>query len=310
MKQKNIEYIVNASMALSTLVSATPELASLNAEHCIKALDDRAVFRGQFEGRDVVVKIALSAKRRAMAQNHAKALITMRGTMLSGPYRIPELIADFSDKGVLVTEEIQGKTIGDTLLKCDANTRQAMLNGAAGWLNHFTRSKRSMGHISVGYWQGVLQNARANPKVSIQLIDTLMRLINLAELHLGLLKEVAVTRAYSHGDFHAQNLIHADGIFWGIDLEVVKEHPLCAEVSEFLSRLPIQPSATIDPSFGASLGDVKTFIDAGLISEAEARATLPFFMTMRLVKKLMQKPKSNPQSPFVSHCNAYLRAMT
>jgi len=206
------------------------------------------VYRASMEdGRgDLAVKICLVPETdRASAdaaRDQTAVAIRARDAMgTDGAFSVPETFRWLADEGMVVSEWIEGASATTCLLDRRVSWPEKIdaVGRCGAWLRRFHDSRRlDAGPIDLdrmlGQVDGMIEAvpARRRPAVLRAAV---------AALHdrSATLRDLALPRSWTHGDFKADNLLLAGDRTYGLDLNALYDNVVLLDICQFVTHLDL-----------------------------------------------------------------------
>jgi len=289
MKLSQLENIVAATEALQRSLKGITSLSGLEIDDCLKAANDRAVFKGRLGEDKVVVKVSLGKTSAETVTMQAEELRFHADRMLHGPYRVPELIAALPERGLILMQYVPGLRLIDAMKQRNGGDRVALTAMAGRWLGYLTALRRRKVPLAAGYWSRRIAEDAAR-SINTENRALLSLLADWMEERLPRLKSAKVTQVRGHGDFCPLNLIVDDEVMYGVDLQSNRWFALERDLARFLVVSRIGHGDTTEQWFGVAADEAKALISApGLIGADEAAALIPFFLASEMSARLVSE---------------------
>lgn len=187
----------------------------------------KAIFEADYEGRRVIGKV--SGSRRAQTAFGSLNALWSAGMRPPSEFTVPEPIAWFEDRKLLVLEKAPGESIMDCLER--GRDAEVYVRQAAKWLECLQNLGLSLReeHFNV-------EAAETRAAELVAAIDD-PRIGPAAESVIERLKERSLAVVPSHGDFHPMNIYVAPDRITAIDLDTVALREKEADIGYFVAQL-------------------------------------------------------------------------
>ena len=282
-----------AKRAIRRSLRDVPETDGLQLGACLKLGPRSAVFAATLDDLDCVVKQARSSGARDLARAQVNELRAQAEAMTSGPFRIPELLVARPDLGLVVMTRAPGQRL-DHAIRAEPGRRAEHIGRAGQWLAAYVRDRTQADVFGGGDW---IKRRRE----SIETLppgedrERLGALVSRMQAERADIAGRIVTRARSHGDFCAINLLLTETEVWGVDINNANWLALAKDMARFLVYVEIAvPSGRSDGPFGLSDADYTALIgQTGLLSQREAEMAMPYFLASELAGRLVSERRSS-----------------
>lgn len=278
-----------AKRALRRALRDVPEAEGLQIAECLKLGPRGVVFAGSIDDTDCVLKQARGSGARDLARAQVEELRAQGPAMSEGPFRIPELLVARPDLGLVVMTRAPGQRL-DHAIRAEPGRRAEYVGRAGQWLAAYVRDRTQADVFGGGYWIKRRREAiETLPHGEDR--ERLGALVSRMQAERADIAGRIVTRARSHGDFCAINLLVTDDETWGVDINNANWLALAKDLARFLVYLEIAlPSGRSDGPFGLSDGDYTAMISQpGLLSQREAEMAMPYFLASELAGRLVSE---------------------
>lgn len=283
---------VRARKSLWQGLGAMPEAKGLRLHKCLKSGRGAVVYAGELDHKPVVIKRALGPDAADLAGAQARELAYQHPRMGDGPYRVPEPILAKPDTGVVVMGAAPGERF-DHALRAAPDRRAELIAAAARWLAHYIAPRRETDTFGGGYW--IKRRLAAIEHMPASADRTRIEaLIGIMRREKALIGGKEITRARSHGDFCAINLMVAGDEIWGVDIQNSHWLAVAKDIARFLVYLEIAlPAQRYNGPCGLAAADCHAFLGVkGLISPDEANRVLPYFVTSEVAGRLVSEAEN------------------
>ncbi len=295
MSLSQLENILSATEALQSALADLSSLSKLRIVDCLKAASNRAVFRAELGGEQVIVKLSHGAQAQEEVAAQAEELRFHRPRMTDGPYRVPGLIAAMPERGILLMTFAPGLRLIDAMKERNGGDRLDLAARAGCWLAHLTAERRRKAPLAAGYWHSRIEKLHARTD-SAEDRKLLSELAKWAAAQLSGLGGLAITQVRGHGDFCPLNLIVDGDVLYGVDLQSNRWFALERDLARYLVVSAIGHGLIDGTCYGVDVAEMQALISApGLIAADEADQVLPFFIACELASRLVYesyKPRS------------------
>ncbi|MEL6645529.1 MAG: phosphotransferase [Pseudomonadota bacterium] len=261
----------------------------LRLHKCLKTTGGTVVYAGELDHKPVVIKRALGPSAADLAGAQARELAYQHPRMGDGPYRVPEPILSNPEVGLVVMGQAPGQRL-DHALRDAPERRRELIAASARWLAHYIAPRREVDTFGGGYWIKRRLAAIEHMPASAdrRRIETL---IGIMRREKALISGRPITRARSHGDFCAINLMVDGDDIWGVDIQNSHWLAVAKDIARFLVYLEIAlPAGHYNGPCGLSLADCHAFLgERDLISADEANRVLPYFVASEVAGRLISE---------------------
>ncbi|MEL6801425.1 MAG: hypothetical protein AAFR34_06540 [Pseudomonadota bacterium] len=280
---------VKARKTLWAGLGDLPAAKGLKLRKCLKTTPSSVVYAGELDHKPVVIKRALGPDAADLAGAQARELAYQHPRMGDGRYRVPEPIISNAEAGVVVMSAAPGLRL-DHALRAEPDRRVELIAASARWLAHYIAPRREVDDFGGGYW---IKRRRAAIKDMPAGADRtrIETLIGIMHGERAKISGKPITRARSHGDFCAINLMVAGDEIWGVDIQNSHWLAVAKDIARFLVYLEIAlPAGRYDGPCGLSVGDCHAFLGVeGLIPPDEANRVLPYFVASEVAGRLVSE---------------------
>lgn len=272
-------HLLAASDALTDALSRT-HLTDLKIKRCLSAKAERSVWLCRYEGQKAVAKLGADAALQI-------AELSAQSHMTTGAHQVPALLAADAEAGLVVMSFAPGKRL-DHALRAHPGRRGQYLSISGAWLATYTQNRRDVSRFGGGFWikERRAQSART-PLPQTPLIEALIdRMEAIRARH----ENSPITRARSHGDFCALNLIVKRDVMTGVDIQNAQMLAIAKDVARHLVWLAITQPGDGPLRWGIPAADITSVLEGNsLITEEETAFTLPYFIASELAGRLMSE---------------------
>jgi len=286
-KNKKFDNLLHASDKLAVARKADDVLGALQDVDLLRATRHAAQFRATLDGKDVTLRMVFSPDAVAHTQTQAAKLDALSSRMSDGKYRVPHLVAVRPAFGATLTEYIDGTSLeGQIALADTVAVRRVPIRAAAQWLAHLTQDERSTGGLAARHWlrQRLPELSKIDHPRDVDLAKQLALQLDVlcATVHGS-----EVTRAITHGDFTAANLISGRDALYGVDIKNTHSLPIVRDLARFLVHLSVtQPGTGRVHIAGIQKADFEALCHLPeLISAEERDRLMPYFIGIELAER-------------------------
>ena len=237
----------------------------------------RAIFEGQFNGRDVVFRMSLTDENDAI-EREWKELERLWPYMCEDPFRICEPIHVNLKHRIMVLERIKGRPLLKQYWQTPVEQRDRFFEPVSQWYRQSTTMSEGWRVVSTAGWiRRATRAAEKQPFENLQKYET--QILQEMQRIGGLIENSQWRTAICHGDMHPNNLIEGDGCLTGIDIGGSMRMPIYKDMARFLvhmARRRLLPSGRT--YLGVDLKGIEAFHLAFDMTKQERELTLPFFI--------------------------------
>ncbi len=277
-KIPDLEAVADLMQRAEAASADVPELKALELDEVLRVIGGkRAIFTGRFNGRPAIHRFYMDEPR-AYAKRDWEELNRTWPYMSSGPYRVNRPLFHYPDLGLIVVKRVSGKPMLEAVWQSEKEDRAAFMPEAVKWLRHYTQPTETRRAARASSWLTKAEK-RMDKQAFARLRPMLASLQ--AELHrlVPALDGQNWRIAISHGDFHPNNLLVADGILTGIDTGGSARLPIYKDMARFLAhmgRRGLHPSETA--RFGVDAATFDHFVQEFELDAVEREIWLPFMI--------------------------------
>ena len=283
------EALCEVQARLDKARAAYPDLESAVIDEVLRVIPGkRAVLAGQWQGRDVVFRLA----ERHDAERQAREWQEMARiwpVMQTGRYRVAEPLLFLPEAGVMVVERIAGQPLLEHFWRSDPSRRAQHLRPAAERLRLYTEGTESWRAGNAAGWLARAErSAAAQPFARLRTVEAeiLRHLRPLA----GALEEAEWRVAICHGDFHPNNIILGENRLTGVDTGGSARLPVCKDIARFLVHMGRRGMiASGQRWLGVDGQGIEIFAEVFALTETERRLWLPFFIGVEALIRVERK---------------------
>jgi len=173
------------------------------------------------------------------AAEQFRSLEGVYGAMRDGPFRVPRPYALDGERGLVVTEWVDGRPMTELLrsARCSVAEASRLAAAAGGWLQRFHATRGlAPGPLDIGHKLGQLEgleNSAIGPRAEVR--DALA-ILRLRAAEAG---EPMLPRSWLHGDFKSDNLLCGSDAVVGIDVNARRENAVLYDLAPFINHLQL-----------------------------------------------------------------------
>lgn len=278
-----------AAQFLSDFLIGRTEVQSLQGLQLLKVSDQSWVASARINGEKVVVKRFLQGDLAQRIQGLKGELDYIETVFGDSNCQANKCLMAWPDEGVVVLSFAPGQRLGDKISTSSGRKRQQLLGHSGEWLARYTAPRQRDSSFGPAFWVKKLR------KIDISHIndpadrDLVKQLIAAMESQIKTLRGCAVVQAATPGDYVGINAHYHKGVIYGVDIQGKSWFPIAKEAARFLVWMQIHDLDLPEQrQSGVAQIDWDAFLGSGVLSEAEQRTTLPFFVGEQLYERYVE----------------------
>lgn len=278
-----------AEQSLLTYLKSRPEVKTISNLQPMKVSEKSWVFSARMNGEKIVVKRFLENDFDHTVRSLKGELDYLETIFGNGNCQANKCLMAWPEDGIVVLSFISGPRLGDKIAGATGKKRQKLLTHSGEWLAQYTASRRRDSRFGPGYWIKKLQEKDLSHIERADDLSLLKQLVAALRSQNSAVKGHPVVQAATHGDFVGINTHFHSGVIYGVDIQGECWLAIAKEAARFLVWLQIHDPARPDRRHaGIAQSDWAAFLQSGLLSEDEAKTTLPFFVGEQLYGRYVE----------------------
>ena len=194
--------------------------------------DDRAtVIRGRLRAAPVFFKHLRVKDASRGVERACRELAYLHEALGDGTNQVMRVLDAFPEHGLLVTEKVPGKTVGERMKSAPSRRRQKLVRLSAEWLQEVAalRAETRAFPAQKSLTRLAPPDARAKPEI----IEALNRFRSELDVMARDMEGREVMFSVGHGDFSLTNLMYDGTHMWGIDIHGSHQMPVLQMAARF-----------------------------------------------------------------------------
>ncbi len=275
-----------AAQFLSTFLMDQPEVQSLQGLQLLKASDQSWVFSARIKGEKVVIKRFLQGDPAQIIQALKGELDYLETVFCDSNCQVNKCLMAWPDDGVVVLSFAPGQRLGDKISASKGRKRRQILGHSGEWLARYTAPRRRNSTFAPAFWVKKLLKtdlSHISDPVDRDLLDQMGAAMR---SQIKALRGCALVQAATPGDYVGINAHYHAGVIYGVDIQGESWLPVAKEAARFLVWLQIHDvDRPLPRKSGIAQIDWDAFLESGVLSDAEQKTTLPFFVGEQLYER-------------------------
>lgn len=278
-----------AEQSLLTYLGDRVEVQTVRRLKPLKVTDKSWVFSARINGEKVVVKRFLESGADHTVQSLKGELDYLETVFGDGNCQANRCLMAWPSDGIVVLSFAPGPRLGDKISGARGRKRRQLLTLSGTWLARYTAPRRRDSTFGPGFWIKQMLGKDLSQISAPADLTLLTQLVDAMRAQNDTVKGCPVVQAATHGDFVGINAHFQSGIIYGVDIQGECWLAIAKEAARFLVWLQIHdPDRPVKRCWGIAKDDWDAFLESGVVSNAETKTTLPFFVGEQLYGRFVE----------------------